>query len=129
MTSLVSRFAHQGSEEPREPRRTTGRSSLPAPLPGWPEMSPKALPIPAGGDRFFCPFLALLAVEVDGRLEDELHADPVGFGDGADAHILEFAGAAKAGEISGEERPPGVTERLGFLGGLLLAPNSREQEQ
>ena len=62
MTSLVSRFAHQGSEEPREPRRTTGRSPLPAPLPGWPETSPKALPIPAGGDRFFCPFLALVAV-------------------------------------------------------------------
>src|SRR4051812_20085274 len=49
-------------------RRTPGaasrerRSPLPAPLPGWPETSPKALPIPAGGDRFFCPFLTLLAV-------------------------------------------------------------------
>ena len=34
MTSLASRFAHLDSEEPWEPRRTTGRSSLPAPLPG-----------------------------------------------------------------------------------------------
>jgi hypothetical protein len=33
------------------PRRARGRSALPAPLPGWPGKNPKALPIPAGGDR------------------------------------------------------------------------------
>ena len=31
---------------------------LPAPLPGWPRKEPKLFPLPAGGDRFFCPFLA-----------------------------------------------------------------------
>jgi hypothetical protein len=42
MNPLVSRFAHQGSEEPREPRRTTGRTSLPAPLPDWPRKEPES---------------------------------------------------------------------------------------
>jgi hypothetical protein len=70
MTSLVSRFAHQDSEEPREPRRTTGRSSLPAPLPGWPEMNPKALPIPAGGDRTFGHLPLPLAVAGSWRGRD-----------------------------------------------------------
>jgi hypothetical protein len=37
----------------REPRRTTGRLSLPAPLPGWPREEPKLFPLPAGGDRTF----------------------------------------------------------------------------
>ena len=35
----------------REPRRATGRLSLPAPLPGWPREEPKFFPLPAGGDR------------------------------------------------------------------------------
>ena len=51
----------------REPRRARGRSTLPAPLPGWPEMNPKALPNPAGGDRTFghlpLPILPLPAPE------------------------------------------------------------------
>src|SRR5689334_1270279 len=42
---IASRFAHQISEEIREPRRTTGRLSLPAPLPAGPGKNPKALPI------------------------------------------------------------------------------------
>jgi hypothetical protein len=40
-------------KEIREPRRATGRSSLPAPLPGWPRQEPKFSPLPAGGDRTF----------------------------------------------------------------------------
>jgi hypothetical protein len=40
--SLASRFAHLDSEEPREPRRATGRPSLPAPLPGWPREEPES---------------------------------------------------------------------------------------
>jgi hypothetical protein len=39
--STASRFAHQSSEKPREPRRATGRLPLPAPLPGWPRQEPK----------------------------------------------------------------------------------------
>lgn len=50
ITSIASRFAHLDSEEPREPRRATGRSSLPAPLPGWPEKNPK-VPLIAGRRR------------------------------------------------------------------------------
>jgi hypothetical protein len=49
-------------------RRTPGAAShkrqfpLPAPLPGWPRKEPKLFPLPAGGDRFFCPILARSAV-------------------------------------------------------------------
>ena len=49
---FASRFAlpHRSASGPR---RARGRSTLPAPLPGWPGKNPKALPIPAGGDRTF----------------------------------------------------------------------------
>ena len=44
--STASRFAHRNSEELREPRRTTGRLSLPAPHTRLaPNQNPKALPI------------------------------------------------------------------------------------
>ena len=52
-TTLASRFAHRRSEDRQEPRRARGRSTLPAPLPGWPRKEPKLFPLPAGGDRTF----------------------------------------------------------------------------
>jgi len=46
------RFAHQRSEDLREPRPATERPSLPAPLPGWPRKAPRGtFQLPAGGDR------------------------------------------------------------------------------
>ena len=62
-TTLASRFAHRNSEELREPRRARGRSTLPAPLPGWPRYRTRKLfPLPAGGDRSFGHLPHLLAV-------------------------------------------------------------------
>jgi hypothetical protein len=39
----VSRFAHLDSEEPREPRRTTGRFLFRRLFPAGPDQNPKAL--------------------------------------------------------------------------------------
>ena len=57
----ASRFAHQVPKNPGAASRER-QFPLPAPLPDWPRTKPRFHPLPAGGDRFFCPFLALLAV-------------------------------------------------------------------
>ena len=51
--SLTRPSVLRGEPRTREPRRARGRSTLPAPLPGWPGQNPKAPPNPAGGDRTF----------------------------------------------------------------------------
>jgi hypothetical protein len=47
----------------REPRRARNNLLFRRPLPGWPRNEPESpSQLPAGGDRFFCPFLARCAV-------------------------------------------------------------------
>jgi hypothetical protein len=62
VTTLASRFAlpHRNASEPR---RARNNFLFRRPLPGWPRNEPESpSQLPAGGDRFFCPFLTLLAV-------------------------------------------------------------------
>ena len=58
--ALASRFAHRGSEKPWEPRRARGRYLFRRLFPAGPESARRLFPLPAGGDRSFCPFLAFL---------------------------------------------------------------------
>jgi hypothetical protein len=62
VTALASRFAHQ---VPRDPGAASRERRFPLPAPSSrlaPGRTRKSIPLPAGGDRFFCPFLVLRAV-------------------------------------------------------------------
>ena len=62
MTSLVSRFAHHGSEEPGSRVARQEDHLFRRLFPAGPGKNRGSSQLPAGGDRFFCPFLTLPAV-------------------------------------------------------------------